>query len=358
MWLRGSSGFARGPARPASLLTPRADAPPSTQRATLGLLPVHHSRGVLPAESGHLPRLRPSEDDPRAGRRAHPFSEASAAKRARASVDDRAQAIATIFEVVRRAAPLPAILAAVLAEEGSLCPASSSIRAMVAKKATATLQRRASSLRLYADWLSASGVADDLIFVEPTVYRYLRELVDGECPPTRPGHFLSSLNFIDGVFGFDMKPVRSSSRVQGLCADSLRRNTITQRRPLSVDVVKVLERIVSADAGSGNPDGIYAGTALFAVYSRCRVGDLCRCAVEPTLDLTDGGGFVETFFLEHKSAKPGSRRALPIVAPVLGLTSKWACEWMAARSAAGLDAARAGTLVPARSTEGRWLDIS
>ena len=44
---------------------------------------------------------------------------------------------------------------------------SPSIRAMVAKKATATLQRRASSLHLFSAWLASSEGPGDLFFASP-----------------------------------------------------------------------------------------------------------------------------------------------------------------------------------------------
>ena len=69
---------------------------------------------------------------------------------------------------------------------------------------------------------------------------------------------------------------------------------------------------------------MYAGTAAFAVYARTRVGDLAKIATEPSLDdaMCDGSGFVETGMLSHKTAKPGTKRALMVTSPITGVTGE------------------------------------
>ena len=65
-------------------------------------------------------------------------------------------------------------------------------------------------------------------------------------------------------------------------------------------------------------------------------------------------GCLETRFLEHKTARPGTSRALPIAAPAYGLCKEksWATCWLKARSTAGLDAARQRTLIPGMAPDG------
>ena len=107
------------------------------------------------------------------------------------------------------------------------------------------------------------------------------------------------------------------------------------------------------DAGAGEPAALVAGAALFAIFGRARIGDLRRCNAEPQLDVSGEAGYIETRFFDHKTARPGTRRALPIAAAAYGLRNKpWAQTWLAARRAAQLSADDDGSLLPALSTAG------
>ena len=131
-----------------------------------------------------------------------------------------------------------------------------------------------------------------------------------------------------------------------------------QRRPLSVKMVEALETVLHHDAGRGEADAIIAGAALLGVYGRVRVGDLRQCAEEPVLDEAGDVGFIETHFIAHKTARPGSKRALPIAGSSLGVTSyRWARLWLDARKSAGLRGDQEGTLVPALGQAGEWLPV-
>ena len=68
---------------------------------------------------------------------------------------------------------------------------------------------------------------------------------------------------------------------------------------------------------------------------------------------------METRFMEHKTARPGTSRALPIAAPALGLcaTASWATRWLEARAAQDLDATKQMTLLPALADQG-WHDAA
>ena len=67
--------------------------------------------------------------------------------------------------------------------------------------------------------------------------------------------------------------------------------------------------------GRGGLDAVVPGAALFAVYSRVRVGDFRRCMKEFWFDLTDGVGFLETHFTEHKQPAQARSRHHPSRAP-------------------------------------------
>ena len=98
-------------------------------------------------------------------------------------------------------------------------------------------------------------------------------------------------------------------------------------------MVSALERVVA----SGDEDyaTIVAGSALFILYSRARVGDVARSQCEPTLDVAQDRsiGFCQEALLQHKTAKPGSKQSLPLVAPIFGITgAEWASPWLEART--------------------------
>ena len=110
-----------------------------------------------------------------------------------------------------------------------------------------------------------------------------------------------------------------------------------------------------------DPNLIIAGAALLGVFGRVRVGDMRRCAVEPEADMAADKqfGYLETRFMEHKTARPGTSKALPIAAPAFGLcaTASWATRWLQARATQSLDAARQLTLLPAMADQG-WHDAA
>ena len=130
---------------------------------------------------------------------------------------------------------------------------------------------------------------------------------------------------------------------------------LQQREPITVKMVKQLEKTVLE-----NPDDFHkyiAGTALFALFSRSRVGDLCKCNCDPMLDISQDGasGFVHVYLSQHKTRRPGDRRALPVVAPAFGtLGANWADAWVSARQRLGLNAAAAQTLIPAPLGDGSF----
>ena len=280
------------------------------------------------------------------------------AKRARTDQQDRRVALSTIFKIVEKHYPQSSAVRVVRSEVGDAEPATSvSLCAMTEKKATSTLQKRACSIRMYDAWVSsASGVG--AFGDEPTVFAYAKHLFEDKAPATRAASLVESLNFLEGVFALDLLPVRASSRIKGMCVRSLRtRAAVRQRATFTVDLMKVMEQILEDDGGKGGHDGVIIGAALFSIYARVRIGDLRRCCMEPVLDLVDGRGYVETEFLDHKTAVPGTRKALPIVAPAFGLTGPWAARWATTRRSAGLDAAKDMTVLPAMGDDGAWTDV-
>ena len=159
-------------------------------------------------------------------------------------------------------------------------------------KATATLEKRASSLKLYLR-AAVSAPGRPVPLDEPTVYRYVRALAEECAPASRAQSFVEALRFLVGTWGCKVSlPDVLSARVLGATqASSDRKRLLRQRPPLTASVVGQLEAYLFADADPG--DRLVAGLALFLVHARFRFYDAVRLCVEPTVAETGGTGFFE-----------------------------------------------------------------
>ena len=236
-----------------------------------------------------------------------------------------------------------------------VCASAPSLVAAVATRKTPTLAKRSGSLRAYARWLRSQNAAEDDFMSEPLLYGFLHYLSDSKAGGTTGLALLAALNFAHGVLESVAPAPTGSARIRGLAATlARRRHCRGPRDPLTVEMVAYLENL-AIDAVD-DFEGVFAGAASFAVLARLRAGDLVRCHREPVIDEgPEGMGFIDTVFWEHKTAKPGARAALPVVAPLLGVTGR-ACAraWLKRRRAAGLDADADGTLIPAPALGGGW----
>jgi hypothetical protein len=234
-----------------------------------------------------------------------------------------------------------------------------SLVAVLEARKTATLEKRAGSLRLYESWFVTTGRPVSEIFAERTVFDHMAFLNDERVGATRGLALSQAINFAGGLFKFDVAAVAGSPRVRGLVVRLLKtRQPLRQRAPLTVAMVAFLENL-SCDSEE-DVEGILAGAALFCLYARARVGDLRRSPVDPILDIAAGGrvGFAQGAFFEHKTAKAGSKISLPIVAPLPGVTGRnWAAPWLDRRHRLRLVAAECGTLLPAPAADGGWTSV-
>ena len=235
---------------------------------------------------------------------------------------------------------------------------SPSIKAALEPKSTETVRKRAGSLRMFVGWFANSAFFKGCPFDEITVFNYLGYLNSERVPATRGSTFRETVHWMGALFGFEVEATQKSSRVRGLSIRLLKtRGVLKQRDPLTVAMVTTLEEIATdADGFQDDFDIVIAGAALFVLYSRARVGDVARSATEPTLDLAPdrSEGYIQGALLDHKTAKPGTRRSLPLAAPAFGVTGRdWATAWMDARRKQRLDAS-CGTLLQAPAVTGGW----
>lgn len=268
----------------------------------------------------------------------------------------RDKACQTLAEIIGRYSELSS-LAKVMKEEGEAIEADSpSLRAALESRKTGTLTKRAGSLRLYERWFRTSGLPPASLFAEQTAYRHLEFLLQERVGATRGQALTQAMNFAGGLLGFDVRAATSSPRVKGLVVRLAKTRAVRrQRAPLTVPMVAALEEL--ACSGRHDEDATLAGAALFGLYARARVGDLRRSQTEPVLDLAPGGreGYVQGAFLDHKTAKAGTKDALPVVGPLPGVTGKpWAEAWLDRRRRQRLKAEESGTLLPAPAADGGW----
>ena len=235
---------------------------------------------------------------------------------------------------------------------------SPSLRAALEPKSTETARKRAGSLRMYAGWFDTSAYRDGHPFSETAVYEYMGYLNSERVPATRGSTLRETVNWMGALFGFDVEAVHKSSRIRGLSIRLLKtRGVMKQRDPLTVAMVITLETVtINADGGFNDDDVVIAGAALFVLYARARVGDVARSSTEPCLDLAPDGseGYVQGALLRHKTAKPGTKRSLPLAAPAFGVSgADWASAWLSTRKRLRLDAG-CGTLLQAPAVTGGW----
>ena len=269
----------------------------------------------------------------------------------------RTRALEIFLDIGLKFCPEAGLLQTIAKEEGSIGIFSPSLRAVTAHKSTSTLQKRSIALRQYHAWILTTAWTAQDFFTEPAVFSYLQYLADSRAPVTRAASCREALNLYGTLFAIEVGQVRASTRIHGLCCQQLRgRAEVRQREPFTADMVRAFESIV-LDPQNSLDDAVIAGATLFAILARTRIGDMRKCLIEPSLDMAPDlrNGFLETKFREHKTARPGSRAAMPITAPTMGLsTSPWGPAWKCIRAKAGLRADRDGTLLPARAPGGWW----
>ena len=288
---------------------------------------------------------------------------ATAAKRARMEDDARCRSIETFTDLANKYFAHSPAVRRIIEEDGEFSVASASVEAMLVPKASATLQKRTTSLRIYAAWFEAMGAPAAEFCQEVWVYRYAKYLLEEGAPASRAQACREAMNFAGGLLELSMEDLRASRRLHGLCIKSLRtRGETRQRKPLTAKLLTLLEDIV-LNAAPGDFDAIVAGAALMATFGRCRVGDLRRCSVDPVADIAplSWAGTLETRFITHKTARAGSSRALPIAASAFGLRASegsWGTAWLAHRRAAGLRADVDGTILPAYIRGVGWSSVA
>ena len=226
-----------------------------------------------------------------------------------------------------------------------------------AGKSTATLRARSASLLAFGRWKKATFLGETSgIFPikEEVAYEYLCHLRRLHSAPSKGKRFVEALGFAKGLVGADVSDALNSARVKGVAYGTEAAPT-RKKSPFTVQQLVQLERM--AFYGEGQ-EAIFCGYICFLVHARLRWSDGQHCIQEPTLDVTDGRGFIEAALYHHKTSKKRRTnvvRLLPVAGVLPGLSGlNWAEEWLIKRKQLGLKASMSQPTMPAPVAGGGW----
>ena len=136
---------------------------------------------------------------------------------------------------------MPAVEKVAVNDHGFL-PASASVQALLAPKATATLCKRMCSMRTHSGWYNLSRLPQSAaLFEEAHVFTNVKEIYNDGAPASRGAALCEAINFVGRLLGVCVDAVRKSSRVRGMGCTLLRTRAATRRRrPLTVSMVMEL----------------------------------------------------------------------------------------------------------------------
>ena len=201
------------------------------------------------------------------------------------------------------------------------------------KKATNTLNCRASSMLRFASWVIKSFPAENIS--EPIVFLYCKKLREDKASTSAPDQLLQALNFCSGTVGLSV-PVAAlrSARTTGLAHQCLRAQGSTkQAQPLTKTQVEWLEHL--SRKAEDPYEQLLASSFLLMLYARARHSDLRRATrVEIDVGSDFITGFVELTVVDPKQSRASRRKRLmlPVVAPLMGIGDRpWGSAWQAAR---------------------------
>ena len=225
------------------------------------------------------------------------------------------------------------------------------------RKATKTLRTRAASLLAFGRWKRIiSGVDGCGIFPisEELAYRYLCDLRRNNAAVSKRKRFLEAVGFSKGLLGADVEEVLNSARVSGVAHGGFMEKS-RKKNPLTTEQLITLENMATFSSG---PSSIFAGYMCFLVHCRLRWSDGQHCVTEPSLDITDGRGFLEASLYHHKTAmkrRTQMIRLLPVAGVLPGLSGQmWAVHWILKRRHEKLSASMLEPTMPSPIVTGGW----
>ena len=154
---------------------------------------------------------------------------ATAAKRPRLEDAARRRSMVVLSEIAADyLGNLDSVLR-IMDHDGTVNPDSPSFTAMLTQKSTSTLSKRASSLRMYRAWFCTTSAKPNEFLTENMIFQYFHALYLDSAPATRTASLREAVNFLQGVFGTDVKEITSSAELWAWpcswCAASSRRSS-------------------------------------------------------------------------------------------------------------------------------------
>ena len=224
-----------------------------------------------------------------------------------------------------------------------------------AAKSTATLFKRGYSFLKYVQWCRGQGKQNPLQLREQDLYDFICSLRASGAAPTTASSFLEAVNFATSQLG--ISPGREhtvTSRIRGASLSQfLNKRRLKQAPPLQVTEVAMLERLVCR-----SPDvvtRIVVGYFLMCLHTCSRFSD-CMQLENLKLEISNSGhGVIEAGTVAHKTAISQHARTtlLPLIGLSLGVESRWAEAWLAAREELNMSSCR--YTLPAISHTGSFL---
>ncbi|CAE7242883.1 unnamed protein product [Symbiodinium sp. CCMP2592] len=221
----------------------------------------------------------------------------------------------------------------------------------MARKAPSTLTKRANSILKIIKVGEAKGLRFPVS--EPQLYELLQEAKTGGALPSQLRGVMEGLLFARHVFDIAaFSQIAISRRCWGVGASRIAK-TPSKAAPLRVIDLVALHQVL--DSRSNPWDRLFAGCALFCVYSRSRWSDAQHV---DSFSFDKGPDSLKVYYLEavidiHKNMNRRGRSPVPLelVAPGLGVSSEgWIEKFLDARTALGLSAEHA--FMPAPDASG------
>ena len=227
------------------------------------------------------------------------------------------------------------------------------LRDIFAKKAPQTLLKRCHSFLRFMCHLK--DVGETFPGTEPGFYSFLCGLRDSGATTSNLQSVVQALNFAQHVVGLPELAVVTTSR---RCIGAVGMRNVGPKRqahPFTVSELLVLHSVL-LDQCEDSWNRVFAGTVLFAVYSRSRWMDMQHAeTMEVDTDFTGFTAYVELHISVHKCQESTAFRNtfLTAVAPNLGITADpWIQAWLDVRLKLGIDFTLGLPTLPAPNSDG------
>ena len=227
------------------------------------------------------------------------------------------------------------------------------LRDIFAKKAPQTLLKRCHSFLRFIHHLK--DVGETFPGTEHGLYGFLCGLRDAGATTSNLQSVVQALNFAQHVVGLPELAVVTTSR---RCIGAVGMRNVGPKRqahPFTVSELLVLHSVL-LDQCEDSWNRVFAGTVLFAVYSRSRWMDMQHAeSMEVDTDFTGFAVYVELHISVHKYQESTAFRNtfLTAVAPNLGITAEpWVQAWLDVRLELGIDFKLGLPTLPAPNSDG------